>query len=175
MIFKSWDSIAWLFATLLVTYPSLIILLRWFGKRSLAKMNMFDFIITVALGSTFASVVVTQSISIMDGLAALGLMLLAQFIITWVSMKSPNFNHLIKSEASLLFHDGHFLDEEMQSVRVTKEEIFAEIRQKGFACLSDVYAVVLENNGEISVLGHSPHIENSTLHGVKNYTVGETR
>lgn len=39
-----------------LAYASLILLLRASGKRTLSKMNAFDFIVTVALGSTLASV-----------------------------------------------------------------------------------------------------------------------
>ena len=55
IFFKSWGSVTQVIITVFVTYPALIILLRTVGKRSLSKMNMFDFTITVALGAVFTS------------------------------------------------------------------------------------------------------------------------
>lgn len=169
VFFNSWESIFRVILTVLFAYPGLIVLLRLSGKRSLAKLNMFDFIITVALGSTFASVVISQNVTIFDGLVTFAMLLTAQFIITRTSIHSRTFDKLIKSEPTMVFHDGHYLREAMDTVRVTEDEILAEVRQNGYACLNDVYAVVLETNGMLSVLGRTDNIQISTLSTVSNY------
>ncbi len=169
IFFNSWNSIFRVFLTALFVYPGLIILLRLYGKRSLAKLNMFDFIITVALGSTFASVVIMQNVTIVDGLITFLILLSAQFAITWASLRWSLVDKLIKSEPTLVFHKGDFLEDAMLTVRVTKHEILAEIRQSGMACMDDVYAVVMETNGVLSVLAHKDQINQPTLEGVSNY------
>lgn len=169
VFFRSWDSVVRVFITLLFVYPGLIVLLRLSGKRSLSKLNMFDFIITIALGSTFASVVITANVTIIDGLITFTLFLLAQYLITWASIHLSFVDHLIKAEPTMVFHDGDLLEDAMQSVRVTEQEIMAEIRQAGFACLDDVHAVVLETNGVMSVLGRKDKINHPTLQTVSNY------
>lgn len=171
VFFNSWDSVLRVFITVLFSYPGLVILLRLYGKRSLSKLNMFDFIITVALGSTFASVMILQNVTIFDGLVMFTLLLTAQAIITWASLHWAWVDRLIKAEPSLLFRDGKFLEDDMRAVRVTKSEIFAEIRQNGIVCLDDVYAVVLETNGTMSVLSHKKdQINNPTLVDIDNYS-----
>ena len=130
---------------------------------------MFDFVITIALGSTFASVVILENVTIIDGLIMFALLLSAQYLITWASLHLSLINHLIKAEPTMVFHDGDLLEDAMRSVRVTEQEIMAEIRQAGFVCLDDVHAVVLETNGMMSVLGHKDQINNPTLQTVSNY------
>jgi len=169
IFFNSWENFFRVFITLIIAYPGLIILLRLAGKRSLAKMNMFDFIITVAFGSTFASLVLSKEVTLMDGILAFGLLLTAQYLITYISLKSETFQELIKSDPTLLFRDGEFLEDDMRKVRVTEQEILAEIRLAGIACLEDVYAVVMETNGEISVLNYKENINQPTLKGLSNY------
>lgn len=139
--------------TLLVIYPGLIFLLRVTGKRSLTKLNMFDFVITVAIGSVLASVIITESISILEGLLALALLLGAQYVVSWTSTRWSFMENLVKANPTIVFEEEDFLEDKMKEVRVTKAEVLAEIRQQGFVCLDDVYAVILETNGNMSVLG----------------------
>ncbi|GAB1420212.1 DUF421 domain-containing protein [Anaerolineales bacterium] len=169
VFFNSWDSIIRVFLILIFAYPGLIILLRIYGKRSLSKLNMFDFIVTVALGSTFASVIISPEVTLIDGLIAFVLLLSAQYGITKAAFHWKAVDHLIKSEPTLLYIDDQFLEENMQSTRVTEDEIYAEIRQNNITCLKEVYAVVLETNGMLSILPKKDPIIQSTLKGVKGY------
>ncbi|MEZ6111860.1 MAG: hypothetical protein R3C99_12705 [Pirellulaceae bacterium] len=63
-----------LFRTLVMgvlAYVCLIILLRVSGKRTLSKMNAFDLIVTVALGSTLATVLLSKDVTLAQGSLAL--------------------------------------------------------------------------------------------------------
>lgn len=169
IFFKSWGSVTQVIITVFVTYPALIVLLRIAGKRSLSKMNMFDFTITVALGAVFASTVISRDISIADGLIAISMLLTAQFLISRLSLAQTTFEDLIKAKPTLLFHEGKFFHEDMEAVRVTKAEIFASIRQAGIACTDKVHAVVLETNGVLSVMPIDDDINHTSLADIPNY------
>lgn len=70
IFFDSWESI---FRTVVITilaYVLLILLLRVSGKRTLSKMNAFDFIVTIALGSTLATVMLNKNVALIDGVLA---------------------------------------------------------------------------------------------------------
>ena len=51
-------------------YITLIVFLRISGKRTLAKLNAFDLVVTVALGSTLSANLLDQSIALAEGAAA---------------------------------------------------------------------------------------------------------
>jgi len=169
IFFNSWEDILRVIISGLVAYPGLIFLMRVFGKRSLSKLNMFDFIITIALGSVFASVVTLRSVTILDGLVTFILLLGAQLAITRASIAWEWVDDLIKAQPTLVFFRGIFLEDDMRDARVTHDEILAEIRQKGVACLDDVYAVVLETNGVLSVIYHKDNINNPSLTDLHNF------
>ncbi|WP_238388177.1 hypothetical protein [Hymenobacter sediminis] len=65
--FSSWTSIARTLIVGVAAYAGLIILLRASGKRTLTKMNAFDLVVTVALGSTLATVLLTKSVALAAG------------------------------------------------------------------------------------------------------------
>lgn len=169
IFFNSWESIARVIITILFAYPGIILILRISGKRSLSKLNIFDFIITIALGSIFGSVVILKDITIVDGILTFSCLLGLQFLISRSSLHWDVIEHLIKSKPTLLYYENAFLEADMQSARVTKNEIMSSIRQSGIACMRDVYAVVLENNGELSVITTQDEITQPTLVGLSNH------
>lgn len=61
---------------------------------------------------------------------------------------------MIKASPRLLLFQGAFIDENLRTERVLREEIYAEIRQKGYKSIEQIYAVVLETNSKISVIGN---------------------
>ena len=50
-------------------YAALVIFLRISGKRTLSKMNAFDLVVTVALGSTLATVVLSKDVALAEGVS----------------------------------------------------------------------------------------------------------
>jgi uncharacterized membrane protein YcaP (DUF421 family) len=135
-----------------VGYVYLLCLVRWMGKRTLSEFNVFDFIVSVALGSTLASAMLTRDVSLMEVVAAFAALVGMQFVFAMLTIRSGRLNRIINGEPSLVFHGGDFLRARMRHVRVTEEEVRAAIRDAGFGTVRDVAAVVLETNGTFSVI-----------------------
>lgn len=72
-----------------LSYTALVVLLRTSGKRTLSKMDAFDFVVTIALGSTLASVMLSKNTSWAQGVVAFGLLITLQYAVTWLSVRSP--------------------------------------------------------------------------------------
>jgi uncharacterized membrane protein YcaP (DUF421 family) len=152
MFFDSWSDLLRILVVGASAYIGLVAMLRVSGKRTLAKMNAFDLVVTVALGSTLATVLLTKDVSLAEGLLAFGLLCGLQFIIAFISVRWPRFQHIIKAEPSLLYFRGDFLGDAMRKERVSEEEVFAALRSQGALNLTDAEAVVLETDGSFSVL-----------------------
>jgi len=58
----------------------------------------------------------------------------------------------VKSEPTLLLHQGRFLDGAMTAQRVTRTELLAVLRGSNVASPEDAAAIVLETDGSFSVL-----------------------
>lgn len=106
----------------------------------------------MALGSTLATVLLSNSVALAEGLLAMALLISLQFVITWLSVRSDRFKSLVKSEPTLLLHKGRFLDSALRSQRVTRDEVLSVLRLQGESDLATVDAVVLETDGSMSVL-----------------------
>jgi uncharacterized membrane protein YcaP (DUF421 family) len=152
MFFDTWTGLVRVVVVGSLAYGALIFFLRISGKRTLTKLNAFDLVVTVALGSTLATILLSESVALTEGLVALALLIFLQLAISWLSTRSERFQSLIKAQPALVMHRGKFLDGPMRAERLTREEILAVLRESGVSDPSLVAAVVLETDGSLSVL-----------------------
>ena len=155
MLFDGWGPLVRTLVVGVLSYASLIVLLRVSGKRTLSKMNAFDFVVTVALGSTLASVLTSSDVALARGLVAFALLIGLQLAITWGSVRHRWIDDLVKSEPSLLVSRGELLRAAMRRERVTEEEVRAAARASGVAAIEEADAVILETDGSFSVVRRS--------------------
>lgn len=135
-----------------LAYVGIVALLRISGRRTLSKMNAFDFVVTVALGSTLANVLLNQDVSLAQGFLAFALLIGMQYVVTWYSVRAGWFRKLVTGEPALLFYRGSFLQTAMRRARVTRDEIKSAVRSSGMIFMDDVEAVVLETDGSFSII-----------------------
>lgn len=149
--FNSFTDLARVVVVGTCAYIGVIVLLRAAGKRTLSKMNAFDLVVTVAIGSILASVLLSKDVALAEGLVAFATLIALQYVIAWLSVRSPWVRRMVKSEPALLFYDGDYLNHAMKKERVTKEEVWAAVRAQGLASMAEVGGVVLETDGSFTV------------------------
>lgn len=165
--FDDWQSLMKVLAAGVTSYVFLILFLRISGKRTLSQLNMFDFVITVAFGSTIATTILSRDTPIVNGLTALALLVLMQYVVAWTSMRWGWLRKLVKSTPRLLYFRGEYHREAMRRERIEEGEIIQAIRSMGIGSMDQVEAVVLETNGNLSVLKSVGEGKGSTLGNVE--------
>lgn len=155
MFFESWQEILRILITTLIIYPFLIISSHLMGKRSFAKMNNFDWIITIAIGSVLGSAILLKKVVIFEVVIAIITLLVLQYLLTWLSARYTVIDRLVKTSPCIVYYQGKFLHSSMQRERVSQHEIDAAVRKAGFADMSRVTAVIFEPDGELSVIAAS--------------------
>lgn len=151
MFFQGWEGILRTLLVGVLAYAGLVAFLRISGKRTLAKLNAFDLVVTVALGSTLSAILLQESIALAEGATALGLLILMQFLVTFLSVRWPGFARVVRSEATLLARDGQYCEAAMRRERLTRDEILSTIRANGGHAIGDAETVILESDGTVSV------------------------
>lgn len=165
--FESWIRIGHAALATAIVYAALLVMLRLAGKRSVAKMNIFDFVSIVAIGSTVANTIVGQNVPLAEGLAAVVMLVLIHFAISWLTAHSRGAERLINGDPVLLVRNGQLLRATMRRERVTEEEVLSAIRMHGRGAVEDVASVVLETDGAFSVITRERAGSDSGLHDVK--------
>lgn len=170
MFFDTWLGLLRIVVVGTFAYVALVVLLRVSGKRTLSKLNAFDLVVTVALGSILATVLLNKSVPLLEGITAFLLMVGLQYVVAWFSVRSSSFSDLVKSEPTLLLYRGQFLENNMKIQRVTRAEILAALRSSGAADVGQVAAVALETDGSLSVIQNGSSAGSGgldTLEGIK--------
>src|SRR3712207_6336723 len=121
MFFDTWSGLGRVLVIGTIAYAAVVVLLRASGKRTLTKLNAFDLVVTVALGSTLATVLLSKTVALADGVLAFALLIFLQVAFTVAAVRLPWFGRLIKCEPSLLVCHGTFLDSAMMAQRITRE------------------------------------------------------
>lgn len=151
-LFDSWSALGRTAVIGVLAYAGLILILRVSGRRTLSKMNAFDFVVTVALGSTLATILLNRDVALADGVLALGLLVGLQYVITWSSVRMAWVRRVVTGEPLLLLYGGRVLPTNLRRARVTEAEVWAAVRGAGLGAMEEVEAVVLETDGSMSVV-----------------------
>lgn len=153
LLLDSWADVARTVVVGTLAYCALVLILRVSGKRTLSKLNAFDLVVTVALGSTLASILLSDNVALAQGVAAFATLVGLQFIVARLSVRSRRFARLVRSEPALLVRRGEVLRDALDRARVTEEELLSVIRSSDHPDPSKVEAVILESDGSFSVIG----------------------
>jgi uncharacterized membrane protein YcaP (DUF421 family) len=152
MWFSGFESIGRAVLFSAIAYVCLITLVRLLGHRTISKMNPGDFVVTVAIGSVTADLILLGEVSLAQGLSALITLLGIQFITEWATTHSDRLRVLADGRPVLLAHRGVLFHETMKQQNIHEEDILAAAREHGLGRLADVHAVVLEVDGQFSLI-----------------------
>lgn len=166
MWFDTWSDIARILAVGAAAYVALVLILRVTGKRTLAKLNAFDLVVSVALGSILATVLLDTNVTWAEGLAAFALLTGLQLVITWTTTRAPDARTVITAKPTLLLRDGEPLEDALRKERVTVGELRQAVRATGNGDLADIGAIVLEGDGSLSVIPADKMGAHTALDGV---------
>ena len=151
----------------LISYLALFIFIRISGKRTLAKLNAFDFVVSVTLGSTLSSMILMK-VTILEGLTALVVIIALQYLLAFFAKQSKSLEKVINASPTLLYYNGQFIESGMKKELITEEEIYAEIRSFRLESMDEVRAVVMELNGVITVVKKANSASvNTSLNDIK--------
>jgi len=151
-----------------LAYLSLLLLLRISGKRTLAQLNAFDFVVTVAIGSTLGRLITAKGVSLAESIVAFLTLISLQYIVSWFTVRSSKIDEWVTSDPSLLYFRGQFLQKTMREQRITHSQMLAVVRKNKIASLQDVEAIVLESTGIIAVVKKETIREHSDALALSN-------
>lgn len=163
MWFDSWSDVLRVLLVGTAAYVTLVLVVRITGKRTLSQLNAFDFIVTVALGSTLATILLSSDVSWVEGATALVLLAGLQFVVALASSRLRRARAVITSGPTVVLRDGQLLHDALRAARLAESEVRQAVRSSGSGDLSQVGAVVLESDGTLSVITEGQMGDGSAL------------
>lgn len=152
LLFDGWQSTARITLTTILLYIILIVLLKIFGSRSVSSFSVYDMIATITIGSVISSTMILKEINLLNGMVAIVVLLILQFLLSKVVAKWEGLYPFANPTPKVIYYKGEFKTESMKKVRVNKEEIYSAIRREAGMTSDNIEAVLLEPNGDLSVI-----------------------
>lgn len=144
-----------IFIRTVTVYFVLVLAIRLTGKRQIGELQVSEFIVSIILSEIAASPVTNRAQPILHAVVPILVLLSLEVIISFILLKSNKLKRLFYGSPSIIVKKGKIVQSELKRNRLEVDELMSELRQKGFSELSDVYYVILEENGKLSVFPKS--------------------
>ena len=137
----------------LAIYIFLLIVLRFAGKRSLAQMTMFDFVLLLILSETTQQALVGNDYSLTKAFLAILLLISAEIGLSILKHKVPAMQKWLDGTPTIIVQNGKMLKDRTNWSRIDEEDIMAAAREShGLERMDQIKYAVLETSGTISII-----------------------
>jgi len=136
----------------LIIYVFLIVLLRLTGKRQVGQMAPFDLVLLLVLSNAVQNAMNGGDNSIIGGVISAVTLVAANWLISLLTYRSKKLEALVEGRPELLVHNGKLFEQALAHAKLTRHELMNALREAGCASIEEARAVLLENDGTISVI-----------------------
>jgi len=140
----------------ILVFGVLLVLMRVIGRRELSSLQPFDLILLIILGDAVQQGLTQDDYSLTGAFLVIFTFAVLQVFVSWVGYKFPKARPVLEGEPIVIVQDGKLIERNLRRERLTEDEIAEEARSSGIAHLAEVRWAVLETNGKISFIKHSP-------------------
>lgn len=130
----------------------LFILAKLMGNREMAQLSMFDYIISITIGSIAAEMATSLEDNFTEPLVAMIVYAIGAIIISFISLHSMKARRIISGTTLVLYDKGKLYSKNFKKAKMDLDEFLMECRTNGYFNLADLETVLLESNGKISFL-----------------------
>jgi uncharacterized membrane protein YcaP (DUF421 family) len=134
-----------------ITYLTLLVVIRWLGKRMRGQVTILEMAVMLTLGAIVSTAMQVPESGILMATLVLLCTLSFERGISWLEFKSTRVERITQGQISILVRDGTVQQKEMAKVRISNLQLFADLRSKGIYNLGMVKRVYLEASGMLTI------------------------
>lgn len=138
--------------TAFASLTALFLLTKLIGNKQMSQLNMFDYINGITIGSIAAEMATGEMSDFFDCLIAIAIYSLTAVLLSIISQKSIFLRRFITGKSIVLYDKGRFISENLKTAKIDINEFLVMCRTKGYFDLEQVQTIVLEANGQLSIL-----------------------
>lgn len=137
----------------LAMYAFLMVLFRATGKRSLAQITTFDFILLLVVGEATQQALLGDDFSLTVAILVISTLLMVDIGLGLLQQKFPRLAPWIEDVPLVLVDNGECVDRHMKKSRISIDDILESAREKhGLERMEQIKYAVLERTGSISII-----------------------
>ena len=131
----------------------LLPLFRVTGKRSLAQITTFDFVLLLIIGEATQQALLGDDFSVINAWIVIATLMGLDLLLSHLKHYFPRLDPVVDSVPLVVVADGKLIEERAAHERVDLEDVLAAAREKhGLERLEQIKYAVLERSGGISII-----------------------
>jgi uncharacterized membrane protein YcaP (DUF421 family) len=136
-----------------VVYFFLMLVFRLAGKRSLAQITAFDFVLLLIIGEATQNALIGQDYSLTNAGLVIMTLVMLDIGLSLVKARFPRLEPVLDDLPLVLVENGRAITDRMREARVDEDDVLAAARHlQGLERLDQVKYAVLERSGGITVI-----------------------
>lgn len=132
----------------------IMIVFRIFGKTELAQLSITDLVFVLLISNAVQNAMVGPDTSLLGGLVAASVLFFINMVLKRIKYRFPIFKKFMEGEPIILVYKGVINKTNCRKVGITEDEILETIREHGSDSVDEVNSVILEADGNISVVSN---------------------
>ena len=146
------DKILHTAASSVMAIIALFILARIMGKKQMAQLSFFDYVVGISIGSIASEYAVVRTIHLAEGLTALVVFTLFSLVLSYISIKSYKGRKILDGSPSIVIEKGKILESNLIKAKININDLLEECRQKDIFDIANIEYAILETSGRLSIL-----------------------
>ena len=135
-----------------VVYAVLLLLFRIVGKRSLAEITTFDFVLLLIISEATQQAMIDNDNSMTNAFLIIITLLGLDIGLSVIGRRFRIVDRLVNDVPLVLVEDGRMLKERISKSRIDEADILQSARQEGLERMDQIKYAVLERSGAISII-----------------------
>lgn len=136
----------------LILYSIVVLSMRIMGKRQIGEMQPSELVVAIMISDLASVPMQSIDIPLLSGIIPVLTLIVAEVLMSFVSLKSRFLRRLITGEPSIIIYNGHVNEQELEKLRFNTNDLLEQLRVSGYPNIADVEVAVLETNGQLSII-----------------------
>jgi len=132
-------------------YLFVFLLLRLAGKRQLAQLNTFDFVVLLLLSNVVQNAIIGNDNSLVGGFLGAFILVAGNFLLVRFVLMNKLLGPHVQGRESVLVKNGKVDRDQIKRELISDTELEEALRRQGYDGIQSVERVVLDPGGQFDV------------------------
>lgn len=133
-------------------YLALLLLFKLSGRRSLAQLTTFDFVLLLIIGEATQQALLGEDFSITNAVLVIATLIVLDVGASLLKRRSDWLARLLDGSPTILVEDGVPMQWRLDKARLTLDDVMESARESGLERLEQIRYAIIERNGKISII-----------------------
>ncbi len=149
----------------LIMFIVLFLIVKILGKKQIKNLTMYDYVLSITIGSIAADSIISLDTPLMDGLLALIIFAIIGYLTSLLTYQNYPIEQIMDGEPLILFENNNFIYANLDKAKISVAKVLENCRLKGCFDINDLDCAILEPSGDISILlkGNSQPLTSNDL------------